>query len=392
MALRRAPVSIVTVFNDAEVRRACLDRSIEAHRAEAPDTEYLPVDNSGGAFATAGAALNHGAARARHDYVAFVHQDVYLHSLTALEEAAGRLADDDRIGLLGAFGVTLEGAFVGRVRDRVFLGGAPAREPTTVDSVDELLFMVPRRLLEREPLTEDPELAWHAYAVEYGLRVRARGRRVCAVDIPLTHNSLTVNLDRLELAYADDRGEAPRGHARLHAAGQGADAAASGPARLSAHRWRYRWLLESIRAQRGRRAMGAAPWVLADVRLDVDDVLARIPADAPLLVVNVDAHGDFIDERPGPLALTRAGRPVLFTSGTRGAGPPGARGGGRRARPRSRTSVWMTSEPWPAARGPPPGHGLLDVARLLGAARGSAVGAAGVLAGAPGDAARHAAP
>ena len=282
-----------------------------------------------------------------------MHQDVYLHSLTALEEAAGRLADDESIGLLGAFGVTSEGGFVGRVRDRIFLVGAPAREPTTVDSVDELLFMVPRRLLEREPLTEDPELAWHAYAVEYGLRVRAQGRRVCAVDIPVTHNSLTVNLDRLELAYAavaakhpagmpvfTPQGKVPRGRKRTGG--------------LSAHRWRYRWLLESIRAQRGRRAMGAAPWVLADVRLDIDDVLARMPADAPLLVLNVDAHGDFIDERPGPLALTRAGRPILFTSATRGEVLRRSR---RRATGLSslRTSAWMTSEPWlarlrPAAR------------------------------------------
>ena len=321
MAVRRAPVSIVTVFNDAEVRQACLDRSLEAHSVEAPNTEYLPVDNVGGAFASAGAALNHGAARARHDYVAFVHQDVYLHSLTALEEAAGRLADDDGIGLLGAVGVTRDGRFVGRVRDRIFLACAPAREPTTVDSIDELLFLVPRRLLEREPLTEDPELAWHAYAVEYGLRVRARGGRVCAVDIPVTHNSLTVNLDRLELAYAavaakypasmpvfTPQGKVPRGRKRTGG--------------LSAHRWRYRWLLESIRAQRSRRAMGAAPWVLADVRLDIDDVLARMPSDVPLLVVNVDAHGDFIDERPGPLALTRAGRPIRFTSATRGEVPP----------------------------------------------------------------------
>jgi hypothetical protein len=318
VGIRRAPVSIVTVFNDADVRQACLDRSLEAHRAEAPITEYLPVDNVGGAFASAGAALNHGAARARHDYVAFVHQDVYLHSLTALEEAAGRLADDDGIGVLGAFGVTSEGGFFGRVRDRVFLGGAPAREPTLVDSVDELLFMVPRRLLEREPLTEDPELAWHAYAVEYGLRVRARGGRVCAVDIPVTHNSLTVNLDRLEQAYAAIAAKHPAGMPVFTPQGK-VPRVRGRTGALSAHRWRYRWLLESIGAQRGRRAIGAAaPWVLADVRLDIDDVLARITADAPLLVINLDAHGDFVDERPGPLALTRQGRPILLTSGTRG--------------------------------------------------------------------------
>ena len=86
------------------------------------------------------------------------------------------------------------------MRDRVVLLGETAREPTDVDSLDELLFMVPRRLVQREPVSESPELAWHAYAVEYGLRARSLGLRVCAVDIPLTHNSLTMNLDRLDVA------------------------------------------------------------------------------------------------------------------------------------------------------------------------------------------------
>lgn len=315
MARRRAPVSIVTVFNDPEVRSACLDRSLEAHRAEAPETEYVPVDNTGGAFASAGAALNHGAAQARHDHVAFVHQDVYLHSLTALEEAAGRLADDDGIGLLGALGVTHEARFVGRIRDRVFLLGDPAPDPVPVDTVDELLFMIPRRMLELEPLPEDPDFAWHAYAVEYGLRARAQGRRVCALDIPLTHNSLTANLARLEVAYATigarhpagmpvqtPQGEVPRARPRERTG------------RLAAHRWRYRWLLESLQVQRSRRLMRGAAWVLADVRLDIDEVIARLPAGAPLLVLNVDAPGGFLDERPGPLTLPRAGRPVRFTS------------------------------------------------------------------------------
>jgi hypothetical protein len=177
--------------------------------------------------------------------------------------------------------------------------------------------MVPRPLLEREPLTEDPELAWHAYALEYGLRVRALGKRVCAVDLPVTHNSLTVNLDRLELAYSAIAAKHPAGMPVFTPQGK-VPRVRGRTGRLSSHRWRYRWLLESIRAQQGRRAMRAAPWVLADVRLDIDDVLARIPADAPLLVINVDAYGGFVDERPGPLALSRAGRPVLFTSGTVG--------------------------------------------------------------------------
>jgi hypothetical protein len=313
MAIRREPVSIVTVFNDPEVRRDCLDRSLEAHREDAPCTEYLPVDNAAGAFASAGAALNHGAAQASHDYVAFVHQDVYLHSLVALEEAAGRLADDDGIGLLGAVGVTSEGRFVGRVRDRIYLLGASAREPTIVDTVDELLFIIPRHLLESEPLTEDPELAWHAYAVEYGLRVQAQGKRVCVVDIPVTHNSLTVNVDRLELAYAAVPAKYPAGMPIFTPQGKVPRVRERSGA-LSAHRWRYRWLLESVGAHRARRALGGGRWVLADIRLDVDDLLAAVSGGTPLLVISVDEHGGFVDERPGPLALTRAGRPMQLTS------------------------------------------------------------------------------
>jgi hypothetical protein len=316
VATRREPVSIVTVFNDPEVRRSCLDRSIEAHRAEAPTVEYLPIDNVGGSFASAGAALNHGAARAAHDYLVFVHQDVYLHSVTALEEAAGMLAADEGIGLLGAIGVTAEGRFFGRVRDRVILMGDPAREPASVDCVDELLFMVPRRLLEREPLPEDPELAWHAYAVEYGLRAQSQGLRVCAVDIPLTHNSLTINLERLEAAYATVAARHPTAMPVVTPQGR-----VGGPPRvrdrtsvLSAHRWRYTWLRESLDAHAGRRAAGGSPCLLADIRLDVDELLVRVPDEPPLLVISVDRHRSFADERPGPLPLTRSGRSILVTS------------------------------------------------------------------------------
>ena len=84
-----ASVSIICVFNDPEVRRGCLDRSIAEHRDEAA-VEYLPIDNVDGSFATAGAALNHGASLASHDYLVFVHQDVYLHSLAALERPRAR--------------------------------------------------------------------------------------------------------------------------------------------------------------------------------------------------------------------------------------------------------------------------------------------------------------
>lgn len=50
--------------------------------------------------------------------------------------------------------------------------GKSAPRPRVADSLDEMLFLALRRLVLQEPLTESPEMAWHAYAVEYGLRAK----------------------------------------------------------------------------------------------------------------------------------------------------------------------------------------------------------------------------
>ena len=176
MSLVAPGISIVCVYNDPDVRRECLDRSIAAY-AGGLEVDYIPVDNTKYAFSSAGAALNYGARQARHDLVVFVHQDVYLHSLERMTTAAAAFSEG-AWGLLGASGVTAQGKSVGRLRDRIQLIGSSAPTPVDVDSVDEVLFMVPRELVLRHPLTADPDLAWHAYAVEYGLRLRQLGKRV----------------------------------------------------------------------------------------------------------------------------------------------------------------------------------------------------------------------
>jgi Glycosyltransferase like family len=312
MGDRREPVSVICVYSDAEVRRRCLDRSIAEH-GEGAEIEYLPIDNTDGAFDTAGAALNHGASLASNDCLVFVHQDVYLHSLRAVERAAGVLADAPSIGVLGAAGITRRGEIIGRVRDRVVLIGHAANEPVDVDSVDEVLFMASRSLIEREPLSEAPELAWHAYALELGVRARSLGLRVCALDIPLTHNSMTTNLDRLDSAYAAVASRHPQATPVRATCGWVKPDAPTRPgsAVLQPHRWRYRWLRESLAAHPARAAARARRCVLGDIRLDVDDVIAAKLGE-PLLVVNHDRGRAFADE--APLELIRGTTSITLTA------------------------------------------------------------------------------
>lgn len=305
----RIPLSIVCVFNDPEVRSRCLDRSISEHHHEAT-VEYLPIDNSDGSFASAGAALNHGATLARHDIVVFVHQDVYLHSLRALEAAGRALAQDEQIGLVGAIGADSAGNLVGRIRDRVVLLGERAAEPTDVDSLDELLFIARRRLIRKEPLSESPELAWHAYAVEYGLRARSLGLRVCALDIPLTHNSVTANLDRLDVARRAVAAAHPDALPVRIPGGVITRRPRRPPAAgiLKFQRWRYRWLRESVAAHLGSRASHGVNCVLGDIRRDIDELLAGHPHSS-LAVINLDRASERRHDSI-PLEMTRRGHTI----------------------------------------------------------------------------------
>jgi hypothetical protein len=304
-------LTIACVYNDIEVRRHCLDRSLAAGAGSGVEVQYLPIDNTDHQFASAGAALNHAARLAEHDVVVLAHQDVYLHDLQRLAEAAAALADP-AWGVLGACGMTADGGLVGRLRDRVILIGASAPAPVEVQTLDEVLVMVRRDTLLEHPLSEDPLLAWHAYAVEYALRMRALGRRAGAVDTAITHNSLTVNLARLDDAH-------------LHV---GDLFAAELPIRttcgtvtgkrdwrdvpvLRSQRWRRTWLKQSASAARVHAATGGRV-VIADIAHEVDVI--GYSAGDPLHLVNADPTGAFSRVAGGTTVLERRDRPVVMAA------------------------------------------------------------------------------
>jgi hypothetical protein len=304
-------LTIACVFNDPVVRRHCLDRSLEAYDGPV-EVELLPVDNTGHAYASAGAALNHAVRQASHEVVVMVHQDVYLHDVDRLA-ACSRALEDDRWGVLGANGVTADRTSVGRLRDRVILIGQTAPAPVPVDTLDEVLVMARREDLLREPLSEEPELAWHAYAVEYALRVRASGRLAGAVDTAITHNSMSTNLARLDDAHRHVGDLYPKLVPIRTTCGT-VDPRARDWRRiplLRDHGWRRRWLLQSRTAARVRADLGV-PVVLADIAHEVD--LLDFSVADPLRLVNVDRAGGFAARAGASVVLERDGRPVVMTA------------------------------------------------------------------------------
>ena len=307
---QRAAVSIVCVSNNPRVLNDCLVRSVDIHRPTAPKTELIVVENSQGEFSSAGAALNYGASLAHNEVCVFVHQDVYLHSLVRIEEAASALLTDSGTGLVGALGTVANRDLRGRIRDRFALIGCPTDGFADVDSLDEVLFMVRRRQLQELPLSEDPAIAWHAYAVEYGARVRRDGRRVVAARIPLTHNSLTINVDRLGEAHVHVGELYPEQVPIATTCGIIDGAPANRTKLLARHRWRYRWLKGSRHAFSAQRAVGL-PVVLSDIRLDADNLMDSA-GEGRLRVVSLASQIDGDVDLAETIELGRRGRKFEF--------------------------------------------------------------------------------
>ncbi len=298
------------VFNNLEVRAECLDRSIERYEGVV-DVDYIPVDNRDHQFSTAGAALNHGASLARHELVVLVHQDVYLHSIDRLVEAGVALLDRSW-SMLGASGVTSTGEVIGLLRDRTDLIGRSAPMPVEVDTLDEVLFMILRDVMLSDPLTEESDLAWHAYAVEYATRLRRSGHRVGAVDLAITHNSLTINLDRLDVAHrvvGDMYPELQPIHTTCGTIQIRTRLKLKDLPVVRDHRWRLRWIRNSVGARRLSRTLPITV-ILSDIRHDVD--LLKFGARDPLRVINLDSTGSFAASATGWLRFSRLGKPVDF--------------------------------------------------------------------------------
>lgn len=296
------------------MRKDCLDRSIRDLASESSNIEYLPIDNTSHSYSTAGSALNHGVLLAKNDVVVFVHQDVYLHSLTSLKIAAQQLLDGD-FGLIGAVGVKKDGRIVGRVRDRVVLLGEPVEQLTRVDSVDEVLFMASRAQLLKQPISESSDLAWHAYAVEYGLRMRKLGLRIGVADIPISHNSLSVNRERLQEAHQSLANQYYEFLPVVTTCGV-IRAKSSQADRLrvllGGRRWRYRWFKDSIALQRARNSYRNSFDILADIRVDVDPLIECAPSQR-LRIININNGHPFMQAGLPPLELHRRDGRVSFS-------------------------------------------------------------------------------
>jgi len=191
-------LSIVAAINDNDIYHRNLARS------PALTTELIPITEQRG-FASAACAYNEALQQAKTPWIAFVHQDVYLPSAwtTQLRLAIQQYeAQHSKLGVLGVFGIDINGDFHGTVWSsgigKELNFSVPA--PVSVVSLDELVLVV---RLDCELLFDAELPGFHLYGTDIALSALERGLDVCVFDGPVIHNSRPVlQLDEsYEAAY-----------------------------------------------------------------------------------------------------------------------------------------------------------------------------------------------
>ena len=196
-------ISIVCVYNDEKILRNWLLKSLENQTAE---FELIKIDNTESAFKSAAEALNYGGKKARGKYIMFTHQDIFLLSNDWLEKAESLLENQMNVGIAGIAGMReikqksllklespLEESIIGTVFhgtskepwscEKTFSG------PEEVQTLDELILIIPRRVFEKLYFDDKTCDDWHLYGVDYSLSVKRIHLKSYVLPLPVWHLS-----------------------------------------------------------------------------------------------------------------------------------------------------------------------------------------------------------
>ncbi|MFA6490150.1 MAG: glycosyltransferase [Candidatus Micrarchaeia archaeon] len=183
-------LSVVCVYNSAEIFADCLFRSLDSQTAA---HELIAVDNTKRRFKSAAEALNYGGRKAKGRYIVFAHQDMVLESKTWLKDFERMLDGLPRLGIAGVAGNSKDTlcAVSNMVHDYppCFAGHIQISGPKKVQTLDECLVAIPRRVFKKLEFDGHACDDWHMYAVDYALSAKKIGLDAYVLPAPCYHAS-----------------------------------------------------------------------------------------------------------------------------------------------------------------------------------------------------------
>ena len=192
-------ISIVVIYND---KRALNEILLESLKTQTVEYDLIALDNTQGSFKSAAEGLNSGAKKAKGKYIMFIHQDVELGSDSWLEDVEKILDDIGDLGIAGVVGMSEKGSSIierrrGHISSRGEIWGEPLKEIEQVQTLDELLMIVPKSLFGKLKFDEERFDGWHCYGADYCLSIGQLGLKSYVLPAFVYHSSLMSNVQNI---------------------------------------------------------------------------------------------------------------------------------------------------------------------------------------------------
>ncbi|MGD0203959.1 MAG: glycosyltransferase [Candidatus Bathyarchaeia archaeon] len=208
-------ISIISVINNEQCAKEYLLRALNRQNAK---YQSLLIDNTSGVYKNAAQAYNYAGSKANGDYLIFVHQDVFFLFRGWLKEIEDYLSTLSDVGVAGLAGMVkprflnefelfsryfllnkignyrLWFSLYGRGNLLQEIGGQPGpgriiSEPVPVQTVDELMLIVPAKVFETNKFDEKVCDNWHLYGVDFSLTVSKKGLKTYVLPSSAIHHS-----------------------------------------------------------------------------------------------------------------------------------------------------------------------------------------------------------
>lgn len=185
----KKPISIVIVYNNAEKLEEAT--SWIDKQSLTADIQVVALDNRDNRYPSAAKALNDGASRAEGDFLVFMHQDVYLWDLYAVQKIRDYLTEHPT-DIAGAAGQrrgwkTISDIYETREGQRYHI--RTNGKNVEVATLDECLFSMTKVRWSELRFDEVCCDNWHCYAVDICLNNTLHDGKNVVLPLDICHES-----------------------------------------------------------------------------------------------------------------------------------------------------------------------------------------------------------
>jgi len=190
-------LSIICASNNNKILEECVKKTLDKQTYK--DWELIIIDTKKNKYTGASDALMSGAKNANGDILIFIHHDVIFNTEYELENIVKQIEKIKDFGILGIAGAAYKkGILVGNITNGeppIHISEEKINEPTEVQTLDEVMFIVKKENLEEYPLNLENK-TWHLYAVEYSLLMKEKNKKVLVIPCNIHHLSAGASMNK----------------------------------------------------------------------------------------------------------------------------------------------------------------------------------------------------